>query len=90
MRFLMTSDNFGQELNLLAQVLLQPWQYLEQVDVEVSSIGRHPVVFSDHALFTYVYDTPADDAHLKHEKHEEHPPDFAEDNEDLIRGQNTC
>lgn len=87
----MTSDNFGQELNLLAQVLLQPRQYLEEVDVEVSSIGRHPVVvFSDHALFTYIYDAPADDAHLKHEKQEEHPPDFALRDEDLIRGQNTC
>lgn len=87
----MTSDNFRQELNLLAQVLLQPWQYLEEVDVEVPSIRRHPVVvFSDHALLTYVYDAPADDAHLKHEKHEEDPPDFALRNEDLIRRQNTC
>lgn len=65
----MLSVDLRQELDLLTQMLFKPRQYLEQVDVKVSSIRRRLVaaVFSQCWVdwVTYVRGAPAHDSHLE-------------------------
>lgn len=64
------SVNVRQELDLRSQVLLQPWHYLKQVNMEVSRVGRRVLAAVPSALqarvgwVAHVGDAPAQNSHL--------------------------